>query len=152
MPRTKEEIREYKKKYREKNPEYMKKYREANKEKIKKYRKENREKIKAHSKKYYEENKEKEKLRKKKWREENPETYHKCNTISKWKRRGLIVDDEDEYEGIYYLVMSTENCENCECILTDNKPKTSTSRVMDHDHETGLFRAVLCRSCNSKQQ
>lgn len=47
--------------------------------------------------------------------------------------------------------MSTENCEGCECILTESKPQTSTSRCMDHDHITGEFRAVLCIGCNSKQ-
>ncbi len=138
-----------------KRKEYGKKYREENKEKerlrVKNWRKENPEKIRLGGKKYREENKEKVSERKKNWRKENPEIYHKSFTISKWKQQGLIMDDEDEYESIYYLVMSTENCEGCGCILTDNKPRTSTSRCLDHDHFTGKFRAVLCISCNSKQ-
>ncbi len=94
---------------------------------------------------FYQKNKE----YKKNWVENN----HMKVTINKWKLRGLNSDDyeSDDYESIYYLVMSTENCEGCGCKLTDNKPRTSTSRCMDHDHETGLFRAVLCLVCNSKQ-
>ncbi len=47
--------------------------------------------------------------------------------------------------------MSTEECEQCGCILTNGQPITATSRHMDHDHLTGKFRAVLCCSCNAKQ-
>ncbi len=140
MVKTKEEIREYKKNWRKANREKIRGYH-------KKYYKVNKEKLKIDAKKYQENNREKIIELKKKYREK----YHMKHTIHKWKKRGLIVDDECEYEGIYYLVMSTENCELCNCILTDNKPKTSTSRVMDHDHFTGKFRAVLCRSCNSRQ-
>ena len=118
--------------------EYHKQYYENNKEKINEY-----------NKKWYENNKEKIKKKRngvfKKYHKEN----HMKLTINKWKKRGLLVDDEDEYESIYYLVQSTENCELCNCILTDTKPQISTSRCMDHDHITGKFRNVVCRSCNA---
>ncbi len=126
MVRTTEEKREYSKKYREKNLE----------------------KEKLRNKKYYKENKEKAKLRNKKYKEENPEKYHKRRSINAWRHRGLISDD---YESLYYLVMSTEKCDGCNCILTGNNPRTSTSRCMDHCHITGEFRAVLCLVCNNKQ-
>ena len=158
MVRTKEEKREYDKKWRERNREKerlrVKKYREENKEKErlrgKKYREENLEKEKLRNKKYRENNLEKLKARDKKYRENNLEIYHKGHTIYKWKSRGLIVDDDDEYESIYYLVMSTDECELCGCILTNGKPITATSRCMDHCHLTGKFRNVLCYSCNAK--
>jgi len=126
MVKTKEEKREYNKKYRENNLE----------------------KEKLRNKKYYEENKEKTKLSKKKYYQENKEKTHKRRTITAWKHRGLICDD---YESLYYLVMSTEKCDGCNCILTGTKPRTSTTKMMDHDHETGEFRAVLCLVCNARQ-
>ena len=158
-----EKKKEYQKKYYEKNKEkkreYAKKFYEKNKEKNKekeklrgkKYREKNKEKIKESQKKWYQNNKEKVIETKKKYKEQNPEKYHKGYTISAWKIQGLIVDDEDEYESLYYLVMSTENCEGCNCKLTSGKPQTATSRCLDHCHITGKFRAVLCKACNVKQ-
>ncbi len=151
--------KEYDRKYyqanREKRLAQKKIYYKNNKEQInareKKYRKENSEKIREQRKKYRDNNWVEISAREQKWRKENPEKFHKCHLIGNWKSRGLIVDDPDEYESIYYLVMSTENCEGCGCILTGHKPRTSTSRCMDHDHFTGKFRAVLCISCNSSQ-
>ena len=122
---TKEQEREYNKKYKKNNREKQREYN-------KKYREKNKEKIKAEHKKYHKEN-------------------HMKWTIYNWKKRGLIVDDDDEYESIYYLVQSAENCELCNCKLTENKIQTTTSRCMDHDHFTGKFRNVLCLSCNLKQ-
>ncbi len=139
----------------EKEKARNKKYYQKNKEKIslqkKKYREENAEKEKARNKNYYQNNKEKTRAHAKKWAEDNPILNHKSRTKWKWKSRGLILDDPDEFESIYYLVMSTENCDGCKCKLTENKPQTSTSRCMDHDHFTGKFRAVLCKACNVKQ-
>ena len=154
--KNKEKIQAIQKKYRknnlEKTREYNKKYRETNREKSIEYKKKwyqkNKEKLTEIYDKYRENNREKIKAYKKQYRKEN----HMKITINKWKSRGLIVDDEDEYDGIYYLVMSTEKCERCECILTESASHTtSTRRCMDHDHFTGQFRAVLCHSCNVKQ-
>ena len=153
--KRKEYLKKWKEANKDKGKEYDKKYREKNREKerlrCKKYREKNKEKIIEYGKKYYEKNKEKEKIRKKKYKEQNPEKYHKGYTISAWKIQGLIVDDEDEYESLYYLVMSTENCEGCNCKLTSGKPQTATSRCLDHCHITGKFRAVLCLVCKVKQ-
>ena len=123
MVQTIEEKREYRKQYREKNKEKIKAY-------VQKWREENPEYMKEYN---------------KKWHKEN----HMKRTISQWKSNGLIVDDNDEYESIYYLVQSAEYCELCNCKLTENQPQTSTSRCMDHDHFTGKFRNLVCRSCNA---
>jgi len=147
---NKDKLKEVNKKYREANKERErernKKYREANKERErernKKYREANKEKIK----KYREANKEREMERNKKYREANKEKVHMSNTISKWKRQGLIHDD---YKSLYDKVMNTDYCERCNCKLTGTKPMTGTSRCMDHDHITGKFRGVVCHSCNS---
>ena len=60
--------------------------------------------------------------------------------INNWKRRGIIGD----YNELYGKWINTTNCEGCNYIFNDSKNK-----CLDHDHETGLFRNVLCRNCNN---
>tara|TARA_R110002153_G_scaffold178417_1_gene331590 strand:- start:35 stop:553 length:519 start_codon:yes stop_codon:yes gene_type:complete len=65
----------------------------------------------------------------------------KYNTIYHWKYRGVKYNDFDE---LYYIYIRTLKCFHC------NKDfKNSTDRCLDHDHETGLFRAIVCKSCNN---
>ena len=75
--------------------------------------------------------------------------YYKKNKkkyrISDWKRQGIISED---YEALYDRFISTDNCQFCEVALTEDKSKTK--RCLDHDHETGLVRGVLCNSCNRR--
>lgn len=73
----------------------------------------------------------------------------KTKRISNWKRSGLICNDID---ALYDKYMNTTNCDNCNCILTTDRWNTSTTRVMDHDHTTGLFRNILCHACNTKRR
>ena len=82
---------------------------------------------------------------KEKKKESNKKSYIKNKRkrlISTWKQRGLIHDDYDklydEYDKAWF----------CGICLTDFK--NSFDKCMDHDHETGLFREFLCRSCNSQ--
>ena len=70
--------------------------------------------------------------------------HHDRRSITKWKSRGLILKEGETYEDIYKKVYSTRNCELCNLVFDNiNRPE------MDHDHSTGYFRKVLCRSCNS---
>ena len=115
----------------------QKEYRENNKEKIKDYRENNKEKIKE----YYQENKEKIK----EYREENK----KYIRISCWKRNCVICDD---YNALYEKYLNATHCDNCNVKLTIDKRTTSTTKVLDHNHNTGLFRNILCHSCNIKRR
>jgi hypothetical protein len=65
----------------------------------------------------------------------------KYQTIGDWKRYGLIYDD---YNELYEVYIKTMNCQHCE-----KEFKNSRDRCMDHDHDTGLFRKIVCRACNT---
>jgi len=70
--------------------------------------------------------------------------HHDRTMISKWKYRGLKLRPNETYDMIYDKVYTTTNCELCNLVFDDdNVPE------MDHDHDTGYFRKVLCRSCNA---
>jgi len=62
---------------------------------------------------------------------------------AKWKYRGLICREGETYDDIYNRVYSATNCELCNLSFDNNTPE------MDHDHISGYFRKVLCRSCNA---
>ena len=55
-----------------------------------------------------------------------------------WKQGGLKTKWQDVWE-IYVLAT---NCYFCNKILKD--------KCMDHNHTTGMFRGVCCKSCNEK--
>ncbi len=67
----------------------------------------------------------------------------KTRTISKWKSRGLIDSDGDNYEKRYQQYLEATHCNACKSEFKD-----SYNRKMDHNHETGLFRQFLCGACN----
>jgi len=159
--KNKEHIKQQTKEYREANKEqmkeYMKEYREANKECKKKYYQENKEYIKQKSKEYNEKNKEHIKQYYKKWSEENKEQIKeqkkeygktdqskKSHRISAWKQMGLICEDCDK---LYEHYINTWECDNCGIDLIEGK-YGANHRCMDHNHRTGLFRNILCNTCN----
>jgi hypothetical protein len=147
----------YHKEYREKNKEkileYQKEYRENNKEKIKEckkeYRENNKGKIKEQTKEYYENNKEKIKEQTKEYKKEYNKTTAgiKSNRIKNWKTRGVISDD---YSSLYDYYLNCKNCEECSIELLEGN-YGGNKKCLDHDHETGLFRNILCNSCNIKR-
>ena len=110
------------------------------------YRLKNREKLNETNRLHYQENKgtilETQKL------------YHKTpngkkvNTISSWKKNGLISND---YEAIYERYLNSKNCEECGCEYSIIGDGVGRWRCMDHDHITGLFRNVLCNTCNIRR-
>tara|TARA_R110000803_G_scaffold76170_1_gene140728 strand:- start:50 stop:592 length:543 start_codon:yes stop_codon:yes gene_type:complete len=180
MPfKDKEKQKEYNKAWREankeKNKEYQKEYNEKNKEKIKEsskeWRKNNKEKIKEkdkernkerreynkeYNKVYKEKNKDTIKEYNKEWREKNKEYQKEYNQtekgkkthrISNWKTKGIKSDD---FDSLYEYYLNVKNCELCEIELVEGNK--SNSRCLDHNHDTGLFRNVLCNGCNVKRK
>ena len=112
----------------EKRKEYCRQYRLKNKEKVKKINKEWRENNKEH---IYEKNKE----------YVNDEGKH-INICAKWRSRGIKLRTNEDWDSIYLFYITCEECEGCGVNLNNIK------RCLDHDHETGFIRNVLCNRCN----
>jgi len=109
-------------------------------EKRKEYRKKNKDNIKEYNKKYYE-------LNKKYRKEYNEKNKDKSRKID-WKKRGLIDSDNDNYDRIHNLWLNQKYCNACDIELTRANKRATTQACMDHDHETGLFRHIICHKCN----
>jgi TFIIF-interacting CTD phosphatase-like protein len=67
----------------------------------------------------------------------------KSTIINGWKCRGLK-EFGYTYDELYEYYLETNECEVCHKDIT--KPR---DRCMDHCHDTGCFRWVLCRECNN---
>lgn len=148
-----------------KNPEdkkeYMKKYYEKKKEKIKQYKKEwiknNPEKKSRKEKEYYEKHKEKikqlnvernkinsVKIKQQKRDYQRTPKGRKQNIISGWKYIGLKLFGYT-YDEVYEYYLDCDNCEVCNEDISMGGHKKN----MDHCHDTGIFRWVLCHRCNA---
>ena len=77
-----------------------------------------------------------------------PPSYHKnynqykYKVIDRWTRWGVIYHNLDE---LYEVYINTMDCQFCK-----KEFKNSTDRCLDHDHETGMFRKIVCRNCNNQ--
>lgn len=67
----------------------------------------------------------------------------KMRTFKNWRRSGIIYDDYDE---LLDTLLMTWNCNYCDIPLEDGRGKNSKN--LDHDHETGEPRGVICKRCN----
>lgn len=68
--------------------------------------------------------------------------YARVEAIRLKKNYGLTVD---EYEAMFEAAV---NCPICDCVLTPRSGRDKCSAVLDHDHDTDMARAVVCRRCN----
>ena len=106
----------------------------------------NKEKNIEKSKENYQKNKDK--ISKKKKEYQQTPKGKKAKIKNTWKTRGLKMEN---FEQIYKRYCKTTNCDNCGVKLT-KIGKNNTFKVMDHDHQTGEFRNVLCHLCNMRRR
>jgi len=117
------------------------------------YTEEQKERKREYEKIYRQQNKEQLAEREKKWRQENKEHVHEIRTkyrkspngkkfitMGHWREIG-VKDVNDE---MYNRYITTTHCDVC-----NKEFKNSKDRCLDHDHETGEFRQILCNRCNT---
>ena len=90
------------------------------------------------AKRYYEKNKEKISQQNK-----NPEIIKRL-TISRWKNTYKVLCDD--FDVLYDKYTTTTNCEKCNKQF--NNEINNDKKCLDHNHETGQFRNILCMRCN----
>ena len=131
----------YKDKEKERERQRLKhiKYKEKDNERNRKYRENNIEKERERGRVNY--NKNKENIRERHSKYNKTENGKKSLTISNWKYRGLV----DDYEMVYEKYMMAIFCDICECVLDQDNMSV---KCMDHCHNSGLFRNIVCKYCN----
>lgn len=103
-----------------------------------KYRAENPEVVKATKKSYYERNREKVKQKVRDWQVANRERKYAWNRKRQLAKYGLTLET-------YETMMQSQKhaCAICGTVFV-----STLATHVDHNHITGLARALLCRSCN----
>jgi hypothetical protein len=75
------------------------------------------------------------------------EAGKKSARITCWKQIGVITND---YEELYTKWKETKLCEVCNIELIEGN-KGKNKKTLDHDHNTGQFRNIVCNTCNVKR-
>lgn len=78
---------------------------------------------------------------------ENANIY-KC---ASWRRKGIKLREGEDWDSVWIHYYITEECEDCGCKLTWDKKMTATRKCLDHDHQTGFIRGVVCCGCNNRR-
>lgn len=86
----------------------------------------------------YQRGKERIKKTVKKWREENPDKHSKQRQKEVLVKYGLSLED---YQNL-------KRAQDCKCAICRKTPKNHNLAI-DHCHNTGKIRGLLCRTCNS---
>jgi hypothetical protein len=111
-------------------------------EQMKEWRKRNKLHVHEYQTKWFAENKEKRRLQQRNW--SKTEAGRKTTRIKCWKKSGILHKD---YNKLYEKYLNATECENCSIPLTFGWD--GDARCVDHCHETGYFRNILCRVCNT---
>ncbi len=68
---------------------------------------------------------------------------HKTKTKYNWKKLGIKIED---YNYWYNRYINSTNCELCNSVYKNNR-----DRQLDHNHENGLPRNIICIKCNRRR-
>jgi len=140
---NKDKKKEYNQQYRLKNKEKIaaqrQRYRIKNEDKIQQYYSDNKDKILERGKQYYSDNKEMVLGKQKKYRENNKEKIRKRDWLYNLKRYGITKKE--------YLEMFNEQNGCCKICKT-HQSKLKSGLHIDHNHNTGKIRGLLCSKCN----
>jgi hypothetical protein len=104
----------------------------------KKWRQENPEKVRAEKRRHHEKHKDKIQERLKVWREANPD-YDRERSL--WKNYGLTIEG-------YNAIFKSQGGRCAICLQKEVSGKRSKRLAVDHCHETGRIRGLLCQRCN----
>tara|TARA_R110000772_G_scaffold77461_2_gene166809 strand:+ start:50 stop:376 length:327 start_codon:yes stop_codon:yes gene_type:complete len=105
---------------------------------------------KEYDRQYYLNNKEKIKQQQKAYRK--TPAGKRIATKQNWKQQGLIETEDYTYDSLYDRYLVHTNCDLCDVELTVGRYNTATTKCMDHDHVTRIFRNFVCHSCNTKRR
>jgi hypothetical protein len=75
--------------------------------------------------------------------EVNPERWNQIQRESDWKRRGILGMTEERYQEM--LAAQDGKCLGC---AAESSNALGYRLCVDHDHETGEVRGLLCGPCN----
>lgn len=93
--------------------------------------------IKERNQLWYKNNKEKVELYK------HSDKRKKSQRIRQWKKYGVVCEDWDK---LYDIYINTKTCDICDVEFVEGIKK-----CLDHDHEEGYFRGILCNECNWRE-
>ena len=72
--------------------------------------------------------------------------HHRAFTKGKWKSRGSIFENDLAFSIVYKRYIFARECELCQKTFTKLR-----DRQMEHCHDTGKFRNVVCNQCNRRK-
>lgn len=113
---------------------------EYQRNKMREWRAKNPEKAKANNQEWYKNNKERHAAKGKLWKEANPEKIKKHMRKHDLKRHYGVTPEQ--YEQMY-------SAQGGLCLICGGASKPGTCLCIDHDHNSGKVRGLLCSECNT---